>query len=117
MEREQEITKLVNVLHRIARAASFSSWIKREEGAVRFCAAQHNRILARLRELEPAIASLFGELSEDASPHVTRMAAHDLAAYFEDEVPGRQSGHARAGRCRPRAGVAFAWPHMHGRRC
>jgi hypothetical protein len=114
VEREQEIAKLVNVLHRIARAASFSSWIKREEDAVKFCAAQYNRVLARLKELEPAILSLFAELAEDASPHVVRMAAHDLAAYFEDEIPARREGRGRHGHCRPRA-VAFAWPHASGR--
>lgn len=115
MEREQEIAKLVNVLHRIGRAAAFSSWIRREDDALKFCAAQYNRVLARLKELEPAIATLFGELAEDASPHVVRMAAHDLAAYFEDEVPGRTPRHSRAGHCRPRA-VAFAL-HTHGRHC
>lgn len=115
MERAQEIVKLVNVLHRIARAAAFSSWIKREDDAVRFCRAQYNRVLARLRELEPAIASLFGELGEDASTQVIRMAAHDLAAYFEDEMPERKhsGGH---GSSRPR-GVRFAWPGMHKRHC
>jgi hypothetical protein len=111
VEREQEIPKLVNVLQRIARAASFSSWVKIEEDAVKFCAAQYNRVLARLKELEPAIVSLFGELSEDASPHVVRMAAHDLAAYFEDEVPRHAEGRKHR---RPR-GFAFAWSPTHGR--
>jgi hypothetical protein len=115
MEREQEIARLVNVLHRIARASAFSSWIRREDDAVKFCAAQYNRVLARLKELEPAMATLFGELTEDASPHVTRMAAQDLAAYFEDEIPGRTPGHGRAGHCRPHA-MAFAL-HTHGTRC
>jgi len=114
VEREQEIAKLVNVLNRIGRAAAFSSWIKRDDDAVKFCAAQYNRVLKRLRELEPAIVSLFGELGEDASPHVTRMAAHDLAAYFEDEVPAGAEGRARR-HCRPR--VAFAWSPVHGRHC
>lgn len=115
MEREQEVVKLVNVLHRIARAAAFTSWIKREADAARFCVAQYNRVLARLKELEPAIVSLFGELGEDASPQVTRMAAHDLAAYFEDETPARKEGRRR-GACRPR-GIAFAWSPTHGRHC
>jgi hypothetical protein len=115
VEREQEIAKLVNVLHRIGRAAAFSSWIKRETDAVKFCAAQYNRVLARLKELEPAIATLFGELAEEASPHVVRMAAHDLAAYFEDEIPGRGERHWRGGHCRPRP-FAFAM-HTHGRHC
>jgi hypothetical protein len=115
LEREQEIAKLVNVLHRIARAASFSSWIKREADAVKFCAAQYNRVLLRLKELEPAIVSLYGELGPDTSPNVTRMAAHDLAAYFEDELPGHKEGHGRSS-CRPHR-VAFAWSRMHGRHC
>ena len=115
MEREQEVAKLVNVLHRIGRAAAFTSWIKREEDAVKFCVAQYNRVLLRLRELEPAIVSLFGELGEDASPQVTRMAAHDLAAYFEDELPERKEGHGRKN-CRTRR-VAFAWSPMHRRHC
>jgi hypothetical protein len=114
VEREQEITKLVNVLNRIGRAAAFSSWIKREDDAIKFCVAQYNRVLKRLKELEPAIVSLFSELNEDASPHVTRMAAHDLAAYFEDELPAGSAGRGRK-RCRPR--VAFAWSPMHGRHC
>lgn len=114
MEREQEITKLVNVLNRIGRAAAFSSWIKREDDAVKFCVAQYNRVLKRLKELEPAIVSLFTELGQDASAHVTRMAAHDLAAYFEDELPAGAEGRTRR-HCRPRAG--FAWSPMHGRHC
>jgi hypothetical protein len=45
-----------------------------------------------------------------------RMAAHDLAAYFEDEIPkGRdEHSHQRHGHCRPRH-VVFAWPHASGR--
>lgn len=112
MEREKEIAKLVNVLHRIARAAAFASWVKRDDEAVRFCAAQYNRLLKRLKELEPAILTLYGELEEGASPHVVRMAAHDLAAYFEDEMPRARHGRARG--CHPRH-AAFAW--QHGRHC
>lgn len=115
MEREREITKLVNVLHRIARAAAFSSWVKRDDAAVHFCVAQYNRILKRLKELEPAIVTLYGELEEGASPHVLRMAAHDLAAYFEDEMPHRRAAHSRR-ICRPHH-VAFAWANTHGRHC
>lgn len=117
MERGQEINKLVNVLHRIARAAAFSSWVKREDDAVRFCAAQYNRVLRRLKELEPNIASLFTELGEEASPHVTRMAAHDLAAYFEDETPAAREEWRGSKSCRPRGRAAFVWPPMHGRNC
>lgn len=119
MEREKEIAKLVNVLHKLARAAFFTSWVKREEEAVKFCVAQYNRVLVRLKELEPGAASLFGELSEEASPQVIRMAAQDLAAYFEDEIPRGREGHhhhhhRRHGHCRPRV-AAFVWPHASGR--
>lgn len=115
MEREQEIAKLVNVLHRVARAAVYSSWVRTEKDAVRFCVAQYNKVLARLKELEPAIASLYVGLAEDASPEVLRMAAQDVAAYFEDETGVRKSRHARK-HCGPRPVVFAAWPHM-GRRC
>jgi len=82
-----ETSKLINVLGRIARAAGYAAWVKAEADAVRFCAAQYNRVLARFNELEPSTKGLFTALSEDASPDVTRMAARDLIAYFEDDAP------------------------------
>src|SRR5450432_1433485 len=82
-----ETVKLINVLRRIARAAGYASWVKADADAARFCAAQYNRVLARLNELEPNTKALFATLSEGASPDVTRMAARDLAAYFEDDAP------------------------------
>ena len=87
MERDREIAKLTNVLRRIARAASHAAWSRDADGT-RFCVLQYNKVLARLGELEPAIATLFTALPENASPDVTRIAAHELAAYFEDEAPG-----------------------------
>src|SRR5262249_30407539 len=91
MERDREIIKLVNVLRRIARAAAHAAW-SRDPEAARFCASQYNKILARTTELEPAVATLFTVLPENASPNVTRIAAHELAAYFEDEAPGAGVG-------------------------
>jgi hypothetical protein len=44
------------------------------------------------------------------------MAAHDLAAYFEDEVPGGGTARQRRSHCRPHT-VAFAWTPTHGRHC
>jgi len=85
METEKQIGKLVNVLHRIARASGYIEWTNPPEDAVRFCVLQYNRILARLRELEPAVATLFTELPETAGPQIIRIAAHELAAYFEEE--------------------------------
>lgn len=85
MERERELAKLINVLRRIARAASHAAW-SRDPDAARFCALQYNKVLARVSELEPAAAPLFTALPESASADVTRFAANELAAYFEDEA-------------------------------
>ena len=99
---ENEIVKLLNVLRRIARAAGYAAWIRTEPETLRFCVRQYNKVLLRLTELEPAIQPLFTPLAEDASAAVTRMAASELAAYFEDEEPQRHSW-SYAGRCGPRA--------------
>ena len=85
MERDQEVRKLTNVLRRIARAAWYTAWHNNEPEAARFCALQYNRMLARLETLEPAVKPLFAPLPESASPQVIRMAASELAAYFDDE--------------------------------
>lgn len=98
MERNQEIRKLMNVLRRIVRAANFVSWKQAEPDAARFCVSQYNKVLARLVELEPAAAPLFTRLPEAAPPEVTRMAAYELAAYFEDEAASER-GHRRARHC------------------
>ena len=85
MERDRELAKLINVLRRIARAASHAGW-SRDAAAARFCALQYNKVLARIAEIEPAVATLFVALPENASADVIRIAAHELAAYFEDEA-------------------------------
>ena len=84
---ETETVKLVNVLRRIARGAGYAAWARAEPEAVRFCVTQYNKVLARLVELEPNIRTLFTPLPEDASADVVRIAARELAAYFEDEAP------------------------------
>ncbi len=83
---EKETVKLVNVLRRIARAAGYAAWVKSDPEAARFCSRQYNKVLARLTELEPALQPLFTSLDEGASAEVTRIAARELAGYFEDEV-------------------------------
>jgi hypothetical protein len=93
METDRETAKLINVLRRIARAATHAAWTRNAEAA-RFCVLQYNKILARLHELEPAVAALFTPLPETASPDVTRIAAHELAAYFDDE-PAVESSRVR----------------------
>jgi len=85
MERDRELAKLINVLRRIARAAGHAAWSS-DPDAARFCALQYNKVFARVSELEPAAAPLFAALPESASAEVTRIAAHELASYFEDEA-------------------------------
>lgn len=84
METDRETGKLMNVLRRIARAATHAAWTRNPEAA-RFCVTQYNKVLARVTELEPAVATLFTPLPETASPDVARIAALELAAYFDDE--------------------------------
>lgn len=109
---EQETVKLLNVLRRIVRAARYAEWTRSGPEATQFCAAQYNRVLARLSELEPAIKPLFTPLSESASAEVIRMAARELFAYFEvDEgflAPVPPMLHFRCGPRRRRTRVAWA---------
>lgn len=92
---DNETTKLLNVLRRIARAARYAAWVKSDPQATRFCVGQYNKILARLTELEPALKPLFTPLDENASPEVTRIAARELLAYFEVDEPEFVWGHGR----------------------
>ena len=108
---DREKIKLISVLRRIARAAGYAAWVKREPDAARFCVTQYNKVLARLSELEPNLRTLFTPLAEETSPEVVRLAAREVAAYFEDEAPeapvfkfafGCRPGRWRArGRCVP----------------
>jgi hypothetical protein len=84
---EQETVKLLNVLRRIARSAGYAAWTKAGPEATQFCAAQYNRVLARLTELEPALKPLFTPLSDSASAEVIRIASRELLAYFETDEP------------------------------
>ena len=109
MERDREIAKLTNVLRRIARAASYAAW-NRDADAARFCVLQYNKVLARLSELEGAVAPLFTPLPETASPEVARMAAHELVAFFEDEAPAFGAGfRIRLGGCGSRRASRRGW--------
>ena len=84
---EKETTKLINVLRRNARAARHAAWARSDADATRFCATQYNKVLLRLSEIEPGVRTLFTPLPEDAAAEVIRIAAGELAAYFEDETP------------------------------
>jgi hypothetical protein len=91
MEREKELAKLVNVLRRTSRMALQSEWTGSSQDAARFCVEQYNRVLARLKELDPDVAAVFEPLAVDSSLTVAAMACRQLAAYYEDEV-GRGPG-------------------------
>jgi len=109
MERDKEIEKLVNVVRRIGRSANYAAFNKVEPDATQFCAAQYNRVLARLSQLEPAVSQAFAPLADSAPPEITRIAARELAAYFEDESTA-QCGHHRGRRGRRGFGtVKIVW--------
>lgn len=86
MEREKELAKLVNVLRRTSRMALQSEWTGSSQDAARFCVEQYNRVLARLKELDPDLGNLFDALPAESSLTVAAMACRQLAAYYEDEV-------------------------------
>ena len=109
MERDKEIVKLTNVLHRIARAANYAAWSNAAPDGARFCASQYNKVLARLSELEPAVKPLFATLPESASPQVIRMAAGELAAFFEDESREETRRERRQARRARHCGGRRAW--------
>jgi hypothetical protein len=118
-ERKREIAKLVRVLHQIAFAEKFSAWSERREDLSRFSAQQYNRVFARLKEIEPSIAGLFVEVQEDANPRVIRMAAHELAGYFEEELAPEEKQHRGYGRkgCGSRKRVVVGFAPMFGGHC
>jgi hypothetical protein len=89
MEREKEIAKLVNVLRRTSRMALQSEWTGSSQDVAHFCVEQYNRVLARLREIDAGVATIFDPLAADSSLTVAAMACRQLAAYYEDEVGGR----------------------------
>jgi hypothetical protein len=95
MEREKEITKLVNVLRRTSSMAIQSEWTGGKEDASVFCVEQYNRVLARLKEIDPNVGTVFQPLPAGSSHKVAAMACRQLAAYFEDEV-GASQGWGRA---------------------
>ncbi|HEY6331861.1 MAG TPA: hypothetical protein VI756_21215 [Blastocatellia bacterium] len=89
MEQENEIAKLVNVLRRTARMAMQSAWTEAGQDSGAFCAEQYNRVLARLKELDPSLTPVFEPLPANSSLTVAAMACRQLAAYYEDEASSR----------------------------
>ena len=96
MEREQELKKLINVLHRTARTAMRVQWMEVGEDEARFAVTQFNRILARLAEIDANIRTVFGPLPEGSSLTTVAMACRQVVSYYEDEV-GMEEGERRHG--------------------
>jgi hypothetical protein len=95
MEREKELVKLINVLRRTSRMALQSEWTGGKEDAAAFCTDQYNRVLTRLKELDPGVGTIFEPLPVGSSLTVVAMASRQLAAYYEDELgPSRGFGRA-----------------------
>ena len=95
MEKEKELVKLINVLRRTSRMALQSEWTGGKEDAATFCTDQYNRVLARLKELDPNVSVVFEPLPAGSSLTVVAMASRQLAAYYEDEL-GPQKGFGRS---------------------
>lgn len=87
MEKETELNKLVNVLRKTARMASQPHLAEESDDVAAYCVGQYNRILSRLREIDPSVETVFEPLAEDSSLTVAGLACRQLAAYFEDEIP------------------------------
>lgn len=93
MEREKEIAKLVNVLRRTARIAMQSELTGVGQESASIAVEQYNRVLNRLKEIDPSVGAVFEPLSADSSLAATAMACRQIAAYYEDEVGwGRTHG-------------------------
>ena len=86
MDKEQELTKLVNVLRQTARVAMQPDWMDSNEDAADFCISQYNRIYERMKELDPSVATVFAPLPEGSSLKIAAIACRQLAAYYRDEV-------------------------------
>src|SRR5215470_1009650 len=95
MEREKELLKLINVLRRTSRMALQSEWTGGKEDAAAFCTEQYNRVLTRLKEIDPNVGTIFEPLPAGSSLTVVAMACRQLAAYYEDEL-GPAKGFGRA---------------------
>jgi hypothetical protein len=87
MDKEKEITKLIHVLQQTARMAFQSEWTGSGGGdAAALCVDRHNRILERLRELDPELSTVFEPLPADSSLTAAAIACRQLASYYEDEI-------------------------------
>jgi hypothetical protein len=82
MEREQQLTKLVNVLRRTARSVRGETSADVVEQAI----GQYNRVLSALSDLDNELEALFVPLADGSDPGVVASSCRQLAAYYRDEV-------------------------------
>jgi len=95
MDRDTELRKLINVLYRTGKMAYRVQWSESGEESARFCVEQYNRILARLRELDPEVAGIFVPLESNASLTVIAVACRQVVSYYEDEMRDKGIHHDR----------------------
>lgn len=95
MERDEELVKLIKVLRRTARMTMQAEWTGGSQDAAAFCVEQYNKILARLKELDPDIVKIFEPLPAGSSLTVVSMACKQVAAYYQDKV-GKEEGWDRS---------------------
>ncbi len=100
MEKDQEIRKLVYVLRRMGRLAAQASWgwttsNEAQEETAQYCVEQYNRILARLKELDPTVGTIFSPLPPTTRLDVVAIACRHLAAYYEEEIAAAEEKEGR----------------------
>ncbi len=105
MEKEKEIAKLVHVLQQTARMAFQSEWTgSGSTDAAALCVDRHNRILVRLRQLDPGLSAVFEPLPPDSSLTAAAISCRQLASYYEDELGwSSRWKHVADTACDPRA--------------
>lgn len=82
MEREQQITKLINVLRRTALSVEGEASKEVVDQAI----GQYNRVLSALTELDEGVGPVFVPLEEGTGPEAVAAACRQLASYYRDEV-------------------------------
>jgi hypothetical protein len=94
---------LAALLHQIAYDAGCALLYRGPTETARFCTDQYNRIRARIAELAPDLAALFGPLPANATAGQVRIVARALAASIREKAWMEQKK-AWAGF------LAVAWP-------
>ena len=87
MEKDKEIAKLIRVLQQTARMAFQAEWTgSGGSDAATLCVDRHNKILTRLRELDPGLSAVFEPLGAETSLTAAAISCRQVASYYEDEI-------------------------------